>query len=117
MALGRSYLRSAEFVGLAPDTQRSRRMVVESFIDKYDKQSVAGLEHRHIRAIMNGYADRPGAARNLLSALRVLMQLAIAEGIRKDDPTVGIKRPRLSREGWHSWEESEIEQFEAKHPI
>src|SRR5262245_42394468 len=33
MALGRSYLRSADFVGLASDTQRSRRIVVERFID------------------------------------------------------------------------------------
>src|SRR5262245_829721 len=66
---------------------------------------------------MNTYADRPGAARNLLSALRVLMDLAITEGIRSDDPTAGIKRPKLSKDGWHTWEEPEIEQYEARHPI
>src|SRR5262245_48658084 len=66
---------------------------------------------------MNTYADRPGAARNLLSALRVLMDLAITEGIRSDDPTAGIKGPKLSKDGWHTWEEPEIEQYDARHPI
>jgi len=117
LALGRSYLRSADFAGLANDTQRSRRKIVESFVEKFGTLSVARLEHRHVRAIMDDYVGRPGAGRNLLSALRVLMQLAIAEGIRKDDPTAGIKRPKLSKNGWHSWEESEIEQFEAKHSV
>jgi integrase len=116
-ALGRSYLRSADFAGLAPDTRRSRRIIVERLVDTYGKLSVAQLEHRHVRSIMDGYANKPGAARNLLTALRVLMHLAIAEGIRKDDPTIGIKRPRLSRNGWHSWDELEIEQYESKHPI
>src|SRR6478735_4614941 len=35
LALGRSYLRSADFAGLAPDTQSSRRKIVESFVEKY----------------------------------------------------------------------------------
>ena len=116
-ALGRSYLRSADFAGLAPDTRRSRRMIVERLVDTYGKLAVAQMEHRHVRSIMDGYANKPGAARNLLSALRVLMHLAIAEGIRKDDPTIGIRRPKLSKDGWHSWDEPEIEQYESKHPI
>jgi integrase len=66
---------------------------------------------------MSDHSKKPGVSRNLLSALRVLIAIAIADGIRKDDPTVGIKRPKLSKEGWHSWEDHEIEQYEARHPI
>jgi len=36
--------------------------------------------------------------------IRVLIALAIEDGIREDDPTIGIKRPRLSKEGWHAWD-------------
>jgi integrase len=113
----RSYLRSAAFAVLAPATQRSRRIILEGFAKKCGKLSVATLKHHHVRGIMNGYADRPGAARNLLSVLRVLMTFAKEEGIRNDDPTLGIKRPKLSKEGWHSWEDAEIEQYEARHLI
>ena len=49
--------------------------------------------------------------------LRVLIALAIEDGIRDDDPTTGIKRPKLSRNGWHCWEDAEIEQYEARHPV
>jgi integrase len=31
--------------------------------------------------------------------------------------TTGVKRPKLSSEGWHTWTEDEIAQFEARHPI
>jgi integrase len=116
-ALCRSYLRSGDFVSLASETQRTRRVMVERLSSRFGKLPVAGLQHRHVRAIMDECAGKPGVGRNLLSTLRVLIGLAIADGIRKDDPTVGIKRPKLSKEGWHSWEDHEIEQFEARHPI
>jgi integrase len=116
-ALGRSYLRSSAFAGLAAETQRSRRRLVESFIGKYGKLSVAGLRRDHVKLIMEAYADRPGVARNVLSMLRVLLALAIEDGIRNDDPTANIKRPKLSAEGWHAWTEEQICAFEAKHPV
>ena len=67
--------------------------------------------------MMDALASTPGKARNVLSMLRILIALAIDDGLRDDDPTVGIKRPKLSKEGWHDWTEDEIAQDEAKHPI
>jgi integrase len=116
-ALGRSYLRSGAFDALASDTKTTRKKMVERFLAKFGKLSVAGLRQRHVRQIMDEHARRPGVARNLLSTMRVLVALAIDDGIRTDDPTVGIKRPKLSKEGWHSWEDHEIAAYEAKHPI
>ena len=95
-ALGRSYLRSAAFAGLAAETQRTRRRLVESFASKYGNLSVAGLERRHVKTILDGFAATPGTARNMLSMLRVLIALAIEDGIRNDDLTAGIRRPKLS---------------------
>lgn len=116
-ALARSYLRSAAFSALAPATQRSRQYWAETFISRFGTLPVSGLERRHVKTIMDALASTPGAARNALSLLRVLMSLSIEEGVRKDDPTAGIKRPKLSKEGWHTWSESEIAQYEAKHPV
>jgi integrase len=116
-ALGRSYLRSAAFAGLATETQRKRRTLVERFCTRYGKLSVAGLKRHHVKLIMDEVASTPGTARDMLSMLRVLTALAIEDGIRDDDPTIGIKRPKLSADGWHTWTEDEIATFEAKHPI
>jgi integrase len=116
-ALGRDYLRSADFAGLAPESQRKRRDMVERFLMRFGSLPVAGLQHRHVRQIMDEFAGMPGSARNMLSSVRVLIARAIADGIRRDDPTTGIKRPKLSRDGWHSWTDAEIEQYEARHPV
>jgi integrase len=116
-ALCRSYLRSADFVQLASETQRTRRAMVERFCSKFGKLPVAGLQARHVMAIMDDHAGKPGVARNLLSTLWVLVGRAITDGLRKDDPTVGIKRPKLRREGWHSWEDHEIAAYEQRHAV
>lgn len=116
-ALARSYLRSGAFIQLSPRTQRSRRYLVEQFVAKYGDCLVAELERRHVKNMMDAMASTPGKARNVLSMLRILIALAIDDGIRDKDPTVGIKRPKLSKEGWHDWTEDEIAQYEAKHPI
>ena len=76
---------------------------------------MAGLERRHVERIIAD--EKPGKARLLISMLRSLMALAIKNGDRDDDPTLGIKPPKLGSEGWHTWTEEEIAQFEAMHPI
>ena len=116
-ALAKSYLRSATFAALAAETQRSRRRLVENFAIKYGKFSVAGLKRENVKTIMERLAGKPGEARNTLSMLRVLMALAIDEGIRDDDPSAKIKRPKLSATGWHTWDEDEVAAFEARHSV
>jgi hypothetical protein len=113
--LASEYLNSAAFAQLAPETRRTRRYCAERFLERFGQLSVAGLERRHVQQIIDG--ERPGQARVVLSMLRALMALAIKNGDREDDPTFGVKRPKLAGDGWHSWEEEEISQFEARHPI
>jgi len=49
--------------------------------------------------------------------VRLLIHFAIDEGMRRDDPTIGVKGIRIKSEGFHTWSESEIAQFEDKHPV
>lgn len=59
----------------------------------------------------------PQMARHWLKALRRLLQFAVTEGFRADDPTQGIKRACIKSDGYHTWTEAEIDQFEARHAI
>ena len=47
----------------------------------------------------------------------MLVRFAIDDGMRHDDPTFGIKGIRIKSEGFHTWTEEEIAQFEATHAI
>ena len=59
----------------------------------------------------------PAAANHWLRLLKMLMQLAVEDKWRPDNPTTGIKRVKNKTDGFHTWSEEEIEQFEARHPV
>jgi hypothetical protein len=59
-AIARSYLHSAAFAALAKTTQRVQRNTIEHLIEIFGNASVAGLERRHVMAILDGCAGMPG---------------------------------------------------------
>lgn len=67
--------------------------------------------------MVNDKAGTPSAARNLLKTLRALISFAIEAGIRNDNPTIAVKRPRIKTAGFRTWTEEDIAAFEAKHPV
>lgn len=75
----------------------------------------AGTRREHIVKLMADRSDRPDSANGLRKVLRATMQHAVEIGLRKDDPTQGIKRIKVKSAGFHSWTEAEIEKFEKKH--
>jgi integrase len=67
--------------------------------------------------MMDRRSDEPQAANVLLTILRVLMKHAVDIGLRQDNPARDVPSLRIKSDGFHSWTEEEIEQFEATHPI
>jgi integrase len=116
-ALVSAYLNSIAFKNLAPETQRSRRGILERFRDEHGSKRIAMLRRDHVQQMVTAKAGTPSAARNFLNTLHVLMAFAVESGIRPDDPTLGIKRPKIKTTGWRTWTEEDIAAFEAKHPV
>jgi integrase len=116
-ALVSGYLNNQAFKNLAPQTQRSRGRILERFREEHGNKRVATLQRHHVQRMLDGKADKPSAARSLLNALRVLMDFAIEDGIRNDNPTLGVRRAKITSAGWRTWTEEDIAAFEAKHPV
>jgi integrase len=123
-ALAISYFASPGFTNLADNTRAHLRRLIERFCQHQDQlgrplgdKSAAGLQRQHVSKIMQVFADRRVYANHLRQGLRALMQHAIAIGVREDDPTVGVKLLKIKTEGFHSWTEDEIAQFERAHLI
>lgn len=112
-----SYMVSAAFVGLAPTTRRVRRHILERFrIDHGDKR-VATLQRQHIERMIAAKATS-STALHLLLVIRELMRFAVKIGMRPDDPSQGIKRPRINpNAGLYTWTEDDIAKYMAKHPV
>ncbi|MFG1241919.1 tyrosine-type recombinase/integrase [Xanthobacter sp. V7C-4] len=115
-ALVASYLSSGQFRALAGTTQQTYRGIIEGVRSEHGEKRVAMLQREHVARLISKKADTPAAANNLLRMLRTLMQFAVDQGWRKDDPTFGVKPIRTKSEGFYTWTEQDIAKFEEHHP-
>ena len=109
------YYPSLGFRSLAPATQKIRRSHLERFRAKHGDKPIASLPQKFIAHELSSM--KPHAARSWLKALRGLLQFAVAQDMLADDPTQGIKLPRIKTDGYYTWSETDITAFEAAHPI
>src|SRR6516164_3006809 len=96
-------------------TQRMRRGILERFRTAYGDRPFALLPPEWIEALLD--AKPPHAARSWLVTLRSLCRFAVKRGWLRVDPTRDIKQRAIKGDGFHTWTEDEIAQFEAHHPI
>ena len=116
-ALCVSYYRSPDFRSLKLSTQAMRRNIVENFRNKHGDKPVKLLGRAHIKDMIGAKADTPHAANNLLKVLRVLLGHAVSIDLIDNNQAIGVKKYRVSGDGFHSWSEDEIARFENRHPI
>jgi integrase len=116
-ALVANYYQSAEYQNLKPITQKTYRSVMEPFREQHGHRLVRDLQREHVKAIVAKLADRPAASNNWLKAIKILMRHAVEMGIRRDDPTAGLRKMRTGSTGFRTWTEAEIERFYEAHPV
>jgi hypothetical protein len=111
------HYRSAEWAGLASSTQVTYRGILERFRAEYGDKPVPLLQREHVRSILAKKAATPQAANNLRKLIRLLMRFAVAEGWRRDDPTVDVKAIKVRSDGFHTWTENDIAAFKKRWPV
>jgi integrase len=123
-ALATSYYGSITFQAMKPSSQTFYRQLIDKFCRETDKdgrpygdKSAASLQREHVVKLMAGRAPQPGSANGLRKVLRMLMKHAVEIGLRSNDPTRDVLAIRVKSDGFHSWTDDEIAQFEAKHLV
>ena len=116
-ALAVSYFNSPEFCSLKPSSQAIYRGIIDRFCTQYGENRVANLKREHVVKLMAARAEKPVAANNLRKVLRAMMKHAVEIGLRADDPIRDVRAIRVQSDGFHSWSDDEIAQFEARHPV
>jgi integrase len=111
-----AYYGAPDFTTLAPGTKTVRRAILERFRHEHGDKPIALLPQKFIAVMLSKM--KPHAARNWLKALRGLLQFTIALEMRADDPTQGIKLPRIGKsDGFYTWSEEDITAYETHHAI
>jgi integrase len=116
-ALAVSYFASPAFRTKRPSTQYTYRNVIDQLCREHGDKRPALLQREHVVRLLAARADTPATANALRRSLRALMQHAVEMGIRADDPTREVRAIAVKGEGYHSWTEAEIAQFERHHPV
>ena len=111
------YGSSVQFRSLGASTQRAYRNILERFRREHGDKPVALLTHNHINAMLADKVKTPTAANHWLRQVKWLMEFAIDQGFRKDNPAARIKNVSNRTDGFHTWTEDEITQFEAHHAV
>lgn len=93
-------------------SKRTYRSIIERFRTAHGTKPVALIETRHLDAILGKMADRPAAANNLRKTLKRLFDFAVKNGMRKDNPAILTDSYRIAGDGFHTWTDDEIAQFE-----
>src|SRR5262249_33549964 len=116
-ALCVSYYRSPEFRGLKDSTQTTRQNITERFRKEHGTKPPPRLGRAHIKDIIGAKANTPEAANNLLKVLRVVLNHAVEIGMIASNPAIGVKRYKSRPDGFHTWSEPEIAQFETAYAV
>jgi hypothetical protein len=110
-----AYFGSTEFSSLAAGTQAKRRQILQRFREQHGEKPLALLPPKFVALTLSQM--KPHVARNWVKALRGLMQFATKLELCREDPTQGVKLPRIKSDGIYTWAEGDIAAFEAVHPI
>jgi integrase len=112
-----AFYKSHKFTKNKAITQATDRNILEAFRIRHGDKRIAMMEPRHVLSALDDKTGKPAARRNLLRVLRVLLDFAVAQGLRRDNPARGVKVEVAATSGFHSWTEAELQQYEARHPV
>lgn len=111
------YRDSRAWTALAPATRRQRELVFKKVAATAGAEGYTNITRQTVMAGLDRRGATPFAAKTFLKALRGLFRWAAENSFIERDPTEGVRIPLPRTEGFHSWTEDEIAQFEARWPI
>jgi len=110
------YVETAEFKGLASETQRQRWSIMRRLQNDAGDNPVRLLTRERVAQKLSTLT--PFMHRNYDRALRPLFAHAVNIGWTKENPFDQIKKPKLPKsKGFKAWTEADVEKYEARHPI
>lgn len=123
-ALAAAYCGSTRFLKLKTSTKTTYRGIIERFSATkgknglpYGQNLVAGLKRKHVNQIIAAKSEASGsaAAGNLLKVLSVIFTFAVKNDWVRENPTTGVDAPWEKTDGFITWSEEDIAQFEKHH--
>jgi integrase len=114
------YLGSPKFLGLAPVTQTGYRRQLDPLRKELGAIPLEQFRRKHIVALIERKADRPGEGNNVLKALQAIFTYAVRADLLERSPAAGIGKLKVTGEsagGSETWTEEHAAMFRARWPL
>lgn len=111
------YRETVAWARLSAATRRQRENIFKHVLAQGGEAPVSKIARKQIVAGIDRRRATPAAARHFLETMRGLFQWALDAELVSADPTMGVKAPKKTGDGFHSWSEEEVERFEERWPI
>lgn len=117
-ALIADYYSSTAYTSLKPASKTSYRSLIERLRNLYGDRSVAGLTPQIIdKVILKPIADKsPSQAHTMRKRLVMLLDFAVFNKYRSDNPARLAPKIKYKAKGWPPWTEADIAKFRAYWP-
>lgn len=102
---------------MKPSSKRTYQSIIERFRKKNGHQLIANITTAAIDKRLAKMADTPAAANNLRKSLSRIFKQAIKMGIMTHNPAKDSDSYAQTGDGFHTWTEDEIQQYEKKWPV
>jgi enterobacteria phage integrase len=101
------------FTDRKPSTRQLYRYALDPVSKEHGHRSASTMTAENAEKIINKIGQkRPGMGNLTLAVMRRVMQFAVKQKVRKDNPMLGIDPFEVGEH--HTWTDAELEQFEAK---
>lgn len=124
--LAEQYFASAHFRAFDLRSRTLRQTIIECCLAEPAKPGAPEtfadcpmdrLSAKLVRILIARRADKPGAANNRLKYLSAMLTWGTKHADLKANVALGVEALEYASDGYHTWHQDEIRQFEARHPV
>lgn len=112
-----AYYKSTDWAALKASTRVTYRGIIERLREKHGHRLYGELSSGAVKKLMDAQRDTPAAANNLLKILRAIYRFAQARELVSVNPAEGVKPITRRSDGFHTWTDEQIAQFDARWPL
>lgn len=110
------YKDSSDWAALSVATRRQRENILRKVIAAEGAEPFTHVTKKAITAARDRRRNQPAAARHFLDTMRGMFEWAVGADMAASNPVAGVKPPKKSTDGHHTWTDEECAKYEARWP-
>jgi integrase len=112
------YRESSAYRSLSAATRKQRDNIFKHVTDASGTAPYRAISRKHIVDGRERRAKTPSQARNFLDAMRGLFRWALEAQLVDEDPTLGVKNPRMPKDGgFEAWNDEDVQKYHDHWPL